>query len=165
MNPANKKESVDSKNIDLLLEQYKLYVETMEKLVERRQTAHSVLLTANAFLMTMAGFFVKDVKPPVSLPSGIAVVAVAVAGILLSFTWQKLSQHYGLMNRAKFEVIHALERQLPTAPFLDEWHALGEGKDPRRYQSMATIESTIPKIFIGCYTVLALFALFVMTYK
>lgn len=157
--------SVDSEKLKILFEEYKLYVDTMEKLVARRQTTNSFFLTANAFLMTVAGFFVKNVESPISLASGGAIVIVAIAGILLSLNWRTLSIHYGLMNRAKFEIIHTLERQLPAALFWAEWVALGEGKDPRKYQSMSKIEATIPKILIICYIALALFAVLLMVNK
>lgn len=142
----------DADGLNVLMEQYKLYVNTMEMLVARRQTMHSIFLTANAVLMTAEGVFVKDVKN--AMFSGIAIIMVAVAGILLSWTWRTLSKHYGLMNHAKFEVIHCLERHLPAALFRAEWVALGEGENPEKYQSMAKIETTIPMIFIICYLTL-----------
>jgi hypothetical protein len=146
----------------LILEQYKLYVETMEKLVARRQTLHSIMLTGNAFLMSVAGFFVTKVEVPLSFPSGVGVITVAFAGILLSLTWQKLSKNYGLLNRGKFEVIHTLETHLPASLFWAEWVALGKEKKKGNYQSMAEIEAMIPTVFILCYAALVLFALFLM---
>lgn len=154
----------DLESQKLLFEQYKLYVETMEKLVARRQTVHSIMLTANAFLMSVAGFFVTKEIAPLSFSSGIGVITVALAGILLALTWQKLSKHYGALNRAKFEVIHSLEKHLPAALFWTEWIALDEGKNPRKYQSMAQIESTIPTIFIACYAALILFAMLAIVF-
>lgn len=154
--------SDDIKNQALILEQYKLYVETMEKLVARRQTLHSTMLTANAFLMSVVGFFVSKGQISVTYLSWIGVITVALAGVLLSLTWQKLSKHYGLLNRAKFEVIHSLEKRLPASLFWAEWVALGQGKDPQKYQSMAKIEARIPQLFILCYAALILFALFMI---
>ncbi|ELR97402.1 hypothetical protein [Gloeocapsa sp. PCC 73106] len=152
----------DLESQKLILEQYKLYVETMEKLVARRQTLHSIMLIGNAFLMSVAGFFVTKVELPSRFPSGVGVMTVALAGILLSLTWQKLSKYYGLLNRRKFEVIHTLETRLPVSLFWAEWVALGKGKNKDKYQSMAQIEAMIPIIFIVCYAALILFALFLM---
>ena len=142
----------------ILIEQYKLYVDSLEKLVARRQTSHSVFLTANAFMLTVAGLFIRGLERPMSPSSGIAILAVATSGILLSLTWRKLSRHYGCMSSAKFEVVHCLERHLPAAPFWAEWIALGEGKDQRKYQSMAKTESTIPMILAASYFALAIYA-------
>ncbi|NEQ70471.1 MAG: hypothetical protein F6K21_34265 [Symploca sp. SIO2D2] len=153
--------SVSLDKMKLLLEQYKIYVETMEKLVARRQTSHSIFLTANASLITVAAFALKNLESPTSLISLGAIFAVASAGIMLDLTWRRLSKHYGLMNRVKFEVIHALERQLPAAVFSAEWKVL----EKEQYQSMAKIEATIPQIFIAFYLILVLVAVLIRVYQ
>ncbi len=63
------------------------------------------------------------------------------------------------MNQAKFNVIHALEERLPVALFLGEWVALGEGKDPKKYQSMAKVESRVALVFIFLYVVVGIFSI------
>ena len=136
-----------------LLELYKTYVDSMEKVVSRRQTVHSFFLTANTLLLTFAGLLItKDF-----IRSGVSAVPLVIspiAGSMLSLVWMKLSRHYGLLCEAKFKVIHSLEKQLPAAPFLAEWVALGEGKNPLKYQSMATIEWVIPIVFLVIYVIL-----------
>jgi hypothetical protein len=149
----------------ILFEEYKLYVQTMEKLVERRQTSHNLFLTASSALITIAGFLLEKLKSPVNLSSGLAVIAVSIAGILICWTWRNLIIRYGLMNGAKFKIIHELEKKLPAALFLAEWIALGEGNDAKKYKSMAKVESSIPLIFSGCYLVLALCTLSLMVFK
>ncbi len=125
----------------------------MEKVVSRRQTVHTFFLTANTFLMTCAGLLVtKDF-----VRSGISAVPVmmaSVAGAMLSMVWMKLSRHYGLLNAGKFKIIHALERHLPAAPFSAEWVEFDEGRNPSKYQSMATIEWVIPVIFLVIYSLM-----------
>jgi hypothetical protein len=133
-----------------VLELYKVYVDSMEKVVARRQTVHAFFITANAFLMTCAALLItKDF-----VQSGVAVVPVVVAslaGFLLSLVWMKLSRHYGLLNDGKFKVIHAFERCLPAAPYLTEWDVFERGENPEKFQSMSTIEWIIPVIFLVIY--------------
>ena len=45
----------------ILFEQYKLFVDSSEKLVVRRQTVNTFFLSINALLLSAAGFIVKDV--------------------------------------------------------------------------------------------------------
>ena len=101
----------------IVLELYKIYVDSMEKVVSRRQTVHTFFLTANTFLMTCAGLLVTKEFGR----SGVSVVPVmmaSAAGAMLSLVWMKLSRHYGLLNTGKFKVIHMFGRHLPAAPFL-----------------------------------------------
>jgi hypothetical protein len=134
-------------------ELYKIYVGTMEALVLRRQTVHAFFLTASSFLLTAAGLLLtKDY-----INSGLSAVPVMVAslaGALLSLTWMSLSVRYEQFNKKKFEVIHAFERRLPAQPFLAEWVALGEGRQPWIYSSMAAVESCVPVIFLFTYVVM-----------
>jgi hypothetical protein len=137
-------------DLSTVLELYKLYVGTMEALVSRRQTANTFFMTANSFLLTAAGLLLtKDY-----IKSGISAVPVmlaSLAGALLSLVWMSLALRYGRFNQKKFVVIHAFERRLPAEPFLAEWLALGEGKKPLIYRSMAAIEALVPVVFLFIY--------------
>lgn len=143
-NPLAKEE------LPAVLELYKLYVGTMEALVSRRQTVNTFFLTANSFLLTAAGLLLtKDY-----INSGISAVPIMIAslaGALLSLVWMSLSLRYGRFNEKKFDVIHALERRLPAEPFRAEWLALGEGKKPWIWSSMAAIEGRVPIVFLLIY--------------
>ena len=49
------------------------------------------------------------------------------------------------MNTAKYLVIGAYERMLPSSPYYNaEWKALGEGKDKSRYVPFTVVENYIP---------------------
>ncbi|MBE9065569.1 hypothetical protein IQ260_02760 [Leptolyngbya cf. ectocarpi LEGE 11479] len=158
----NFEDSTTDRNIPLniLLEQYKLYVETMEKVVARRQTVNSFFLAANTFLITLSGFANEQLGLEGTNSRSFSLLGISISGILLSTIWLKLSRSYGLMNAAKFEVIHALERKLPAALFLGEWIALGEGKDPRKYQPMSKVESRVTWVFIYLYIAVILWAIY-----
>ena len=144
----------------VLFEEYKLYVETMEKLVARRQTANSFFLAANTLLVTLAGFAIEQLSGTGASNKLFSLIGISVSGILLSVIWLRLNNYYGLMNKAKFSVIHALEEKLPAALFLGEWIALGEGKDPKKYQSMAKVKSRVALVFISLYSLLGILAIF-----
>jgi hypothetical protein len=149
--------TVGGGQLETVFEQYKLYVDTMEKLVARRQTAHTVFLSANAFLTAAGGLLLTKEFLDRTLVA-VGLVAVAVAGTALSLMWRRLSIHYGLINRAKFAVIYEFERHLPASPFKAEWVSLGEGKDPQKYRSMALLEASVPFVFIVAYLGLSLVA-------
>lgn len=142
-----------------ILEQYKIFVDTMEKVVARRQVAGSFFLSVNTLFLTGLGFLVKDVTK--SGLSVAAVLAMGLAGILVCVTWRRLMLHYGQLNAAKFKVIHLLEKRLPAQLFTAEWTALDKGKDPKKYVSFAKTESIVPLVFAVLYGVLTVIGLVV----
>ena len=54
-------------------------------------------------------------------------------------------------------MIHLLEDQLPASVFKAEWHALGEGKDGKKYVAFTRTERYIPWVFIGSYLLVLVF--------
>jgi hypothetical protein len=132
------------------IEQYKLYVETAERNSSRRLTANSFFLTINTGLSALLGYMTSFK----GIDSVVAQMAVPVAGIILSYFWYRLIISYCEMNRAKFQVIHAMEKQLPFKAFDVEWEAVEHGKKPKKYRPYTNIESAIPWVFIMIHSLL-----------
>ncbi len=144
----------------ILLEQYKIYVDSMEKLVSRRQTAHNIFLTANTLLLAAGGFVAKNTATDsAALGDAFPVVSISVAGILFSLLWWWLSLSYGALNIAKFQVIHFLETRLPVSIFEAERIALDQGEGGLVYRSMAKVEAIMPLIFVLFYIAICLYAI------
>lgn len=146
--PAGSEFTEDGK-LSILFEQYKLFVDSSEKLVVRRQTANTFFLSVNALFISAAGFMVKDIPQQGVAFAG--VLALGLAGILMCITWRTLVRLYRQLNTGKFAVIHALEQHLPAALFNAEWHALGEGKDKKKYIPFTKSEVVIPIVFAVLY--------------
>lgn len=141
---------------NLLLEQYKLYVEMMDKVSERRHQANSFFLTANTFLITALTGFVSLTQHS-SIQFGWIIIA-AVAGIVFSLTWRSLINSYGQLNSGKFKIIHLLETRLPAKLFDAEWDALNRG-DGTIYKPFTQTETNVPLVFSVLYAMLAIFAI------
>lgn len=140
----------DERNqLHLLLEEYKLFVDTSEKLVARRQTVNTFFLSVNALLLSALGMIAKEVIT--MRIAFIGVIAIGLAGILLCVAWRRLVHSYRQLNAGKFVVIHLLEQYLPAALFKAEWKALGEGKDKKKYTPFTKTEATIPIVLIVLY--------------
>ena len=76
---------------------------------------------------------------------------VAAVGLDLCYVWYRLVLSYKGLNAGKFEVIHAIEKELPVALFDAEWRQIGEGKDPKKYKPFSEIETWIPWVFASLY--------------
>ena len=128
-----------------LFEQYKLFSDTSESLVIRRQNANSFYITANTALITIAA-------TAFSLNSNlfsqlIITVALSVPGILLNRSWLKILESYELINRSKMKILGMLEKKLSASIFDSEWQVMSNEYNKQRYTSFADREKHIPKIF------------------
>ena len=134
-----------------LMEQYKLYVETTDRVSERRTSANNYLLTVNAFLVTLYGLASSfgDNRAWHSV--------VPIAGILVCITWFVLIRSYRNLNTAKFKVIHELEEHLPAALFDREWDIAERGQG-KAYKPLTHIEPYVPLVFAALYIILAVYA-------
>lgn len=135
-----------------LLEQYKLYVESAQKVTDRRITTGNYLLTVNSFLLTVFG-----VASSQHL-GGLWLAIVPVAGLLVSFTWYALVVFYRNLGAAKYKVIHGMESYLPTAPFRCEWLSAHKEK-AKQHTGVTRLERVIPLTFAAIYLALLGFSL------
>lgn len=138
------------------LELYKLSVEMADRISARRGEANKFFVTLETALAGLAGL----VRPSEPILGGAIKVdswGIAIAciiGLVLSGTWWLLLRSYRDLNEAKFKVILSMEKDLPAAPFGDEWNHLK--KDPvkplaRRYAELGVIERAVPVVFAGVY--------------
>lgn len=132
-----------------LFEQYKLYVESADKISERRVSANNYLLTVNAFLVTLYGLL------SASPYKGGWAVLVPVAGVLVALTWHRIITSYRDLNTMKFKVIHELEREMPAALYDYEWYKAEEGQG-KAYHPLTHLERWVPVIFMLLYVLLAI---------
>jgi hypothetical protein len=134
---------------DHLFEQYKLMVDTSQKLSDRRLSTNSYLFTINSSLVTVLGVLATLLKDRKML------AVIPAVGFLLAIAWMLLLTSFKRLNTAKFDVIHELETHLPARLFYMEW----EYMKARRYRVMSDVERYIPILFLIFYA--ALFGFFI----
>ncbi len=131
---------------------YKLYLETAEKVSDRRAQANAWMLSVNSAIVALYGYLEGGEGPkghqawPLAIP---------LAGVLVCLTWAALLVSYRKLNRAKFAVLHEIEATLPLQPFKREqdiYQTLGR-------RPLSLVEGGVPWTFIVLYLGLALFAL------
>jgi len=162
-----------------ILELYKTAVEMADRTSARRAGANSFFLTLNTALAAVVGI-VSSARKPASqgdLPSygAFGLVSTATAGIVLALAWWALLRYYRRLNAAKFDVINALEEQLPVRPYTNEWAILhpaptsSEAKPSGwtrwwrrevKHREASVVEQVVPFVFMGIYVALAVRVLF-----
>ena len=137
---------------DNLFEQYKMFAETSEALVDRRQTVNSFYITANTALMTIAATaFSLNTDWLIRL---IITIALTVPGILLNVSWRRILESYGLINKSKMKILGMLEKKLSASLYDAEWQAMSHKYNKSQYISFTDSEKGIPRIFNGVYFVI-----------
>lgn len=131
------------KDDKLIFEQYKLYVESADRISQRRSSVNTFFMTANSIMITVIGINGFDIKKYSWL--------IAISGIVLSYAWFYLLHSYKLLNSGKFQVIHEIEKQLPFNLYAYEWHILEEGKNRAKYWPISHLEKILPTFFMIVY--------------
>ncbi len=142
----------NGKHQDHLLEQYKAYTETTDKISARRESANSFFLTVNTTLIGFVGYIGNKDTPP----SNDYIWLMGVVGIVLCYIWSNMIKSYSDINTAKFAVIHAIEEKLPLSPYAAEWDAAGQGRDPKKYKPLTNVERKVPWVFLLLHVVVVL---------
>ena len=142
-------------SITRILELYKIAVEMADRVSARRSTANTFFLTVETAFVAVLGV----ATPSLQKAPWWTALAVTLAGIILSASWWLQLRSYRDLNRAKFNVINAVEKGLPLKVFSDEWVILQEDRVkgwPGRYAELGTIERVIPTVFAFLYVLLFL---------
>ncbi len=141
------------KYIEHLLEQYKIYIASAEKISDRRQKANEFFLGLNTALVALLGFMATKISQG-EITS--ILIFASIAGMTMCYLWYRIILSYKGLNGGKFKVIHAIEARLPLALYDTEWEMLGRGEDRKTYWPFTHIELWVPWIFICIYSILFL---------
>lgn len=139
----------------VLLDQYRLFVEMMDRIADRRQHANSFFFSLSAGLFAAIAFlYSKDTDESLRPLTWI----IALAGVPISVFWHRLIESYRNLATAKFEVIHQMEEYLPFTPYSTEWKVLEEGKNRAKYLPLTHLEVWVPRFFALSFVALTLWA-------
>jgi len=149
-------EKYGDKYIEHLLEQYRVYIASAERISDRRQKSNDFFLALNTALVALLGFVATKASP--ATISSILIIA-PIAGAAMCYLWYEIIKSHKKLNDAKYRVLHVIESRLPMALYDTEWEILGRGKDTSKYWAFTHIELLVPWIFIAIYVVLFISAI------
>lgn len=124
------------------LDLYKMMLESSENLIQRRQKTNAFFITVIGSLIPLAGFLVKAESI-----NNIELYVLYFVTLLICNSWRNLIDNYGKLNKAKFDVILRLEKDLGSQIYSAEWVSLGKGLRPQRYKSFTSTEKNVPLWF------------------
>ena len=139
----NEIEYPEGKEQEHILKQYKTYVESAEKVSDRRNNVNTFYLTLTTSIAGVIGYVkTNDFESDTYL-----ILGLSISAILICIYWVNLLENYRKLNSGKFKVIHEIEKLLPLNLFDVEWEKLGRGEDKKLYKKMSNVEKGIPFIF------------------
>lgn len=135
---------------NLLLEEYKIMVDTSERLMERRQNTSNLYTTLCAALVAAVGasFAFNNWWVVACIAFGVGIVFIC-----LSVNWRSCLKAYEMNNTGKFAVINAIEKILP-ADLFDSEYRYNTKNGIRSYSGR---EKILPIIFVVFGVVLIVF--------
>lgn len=124
---------------EILLEQWKVYVQMADNTSNRRAKSNSFFTTINTTIIgIMSANFFNNHKN-----------LIFITGILISVAWILSIRSYKMLNKAKFEVINRIEEKLPVQGFIDEWNKLKQ----KKHFNLTSNEFYVPMSFIIIYMI------------
>ena len=127
----------------ILLEQYKLFVNSADGLTSRRLDTNKFYLAILLGLFSIAGFLNTKEMSGV-FDKEIILAIISVLGVSLSIVWYMNIESYRLLNSAKFKVIHEIEEQLAYPCFDREWQFRKGATPSKAYPRFTQIEKFVP---------------------
>ena len=145
-------------------------VEMADRVSSRRMMANGFFLTLNTTLASILGYMYDKLAED----KRAVLIFMPAVGIVLAVTWFFNIRSYKRLNKAKYEVINEMEKNLPYQNFTDEWKSLkgmpaeGETTGMRkrwlkykdRYTDLTNIEGTVPIVFGIIYIFILVGAIF-----
>lgn len=141
-----------------LLEQYKLYVEMMDKVTERRGQTNAFYISLLSALLALSSLLVNKDNAFFSGDKTIFLFALSVLGISFCYVWYININSYKQLNKLKFKVINDVEPLLPYPFYAKEWHFL-ETDPTNKYRRLSKVEKIIPLIMSIPYCSLLVYSI------
>ncbi len=141
-------------NKQIMLEQYKLLIDSAHKIEERRSSSNSIFLGVNTLL---ASFLVRPSQVTDLVAKDIPLLAVLVAiGVFIAWDWLRVTTSYKMLNALNHSLIQACEKLLPLFIFslrAEIEAEQDETKSLNRGNIILMKEKLLPKAFLCFYVV------------
>jgi len=136
---------------NLLFEQYKVYVEMMDRTSGRRAETNKFYITLLSGLLAFLTFLLG--RQFCTGYEDIVIGLFAVLGLILCWVWNTNIWSYRELNSGKFKIIHEMEKELPYECYKREWDVLKASN----YKRLTQVEQSVPKIMAVPYTLLLVY--------
>ncbi len=121
--------------------QYKLYIESADKISFRRNNSNKFYLTLNSILFGLSAYLS-------TINKDLTIIILLSIGIIASIIWRQNIISYKKINSVKFKIIKDIEKLLPLKIYgTEDVYMKGKYK-------ISSTESYIPIIFLSLYAII-----------
>lgn len=136
-----------------LIEQYTTYVNTTLDVSNRRMRNNRFYV-----LLLSGTLAVISVLADTQIIQEAGLLLAGLLGLALCILWYLSIVSYKQLNSGKYDVIKAMEKDLPTQPFDNEWELLERGNKWRTYITHTRVERKIPVVLAIPYLLISIYA-------
>jgi uncharacterized membrane protein YedE/YeeE len=129
---------------NVILEQYKLFVDSSNRVSEQRSRTNNFFVSVNVALLAIFPVLFEKMDTREQMLFGITIGAV---GIFMNVIWFLAIRAHKALNSAKFKILHEMEDSLPYQPFQMEWKVLKSRKWVNKHFTLTAVEVYIPVAF------------------
>lgn len=133
------KHQIDIGRQEILIDQYKLYVEMADRISSRRGETNKFFITLLTALISLFSIVLEANQITETLRFGF--ITVTLLGMGLCVVWVVNIRSYRQLNSAKFKLISEIEKQLPFDFYNREWQMINSSN---QYVRLTRIESYVP---------------------
>lgn len=142
-----------------LLDQYKLCVEMADRISARRMLTNNMyMLVVSAVASAYALVPEKMKDSPTAAPLQVVLAVCAFVG---AFIWLRALLYYFNLNKAKYEVIHEMEAELPMDAMKREFELFCDGNKRgwAKRKGLGKVEMLMPMVAMAVASVAFVFAM------
>ncbi|MHA1195166.1 MAG: RipA family octameric membrane protein [Promethearchaeota archaeon] len=154
-------ENIEESSRNILIEQYKLYVEMADRVSNRRNNSNIFYVSLLSSILALFMFIIEHKIIPDFSIFNFFLLLIGMISVSLSITWFFNIRSYEQLNSVKFDIIHNMEKELPYQCYKKEWDLIKgeEGDKKKKYLRVTKIEQSVPFIFIILYTSLLIYSI------
>ena len=139
---------------NLLIEQYKIYVEILDRVSFRRISINLFFLIINISIVGVMALGISRSSAQLSL----ALLVLPLLGLLsICHCWWRVVRFYRHTVNIKEQVIGALEKRLPSSPIFSAERVVAQKKGS--FTPLKRLETTMPFIFTFLYLAIYIYLL------
>lgn len=158
---------VEFSDKQFMFEQYKLLIDSVHKVEERRGVSNNFFVSINTILISFV--LTNPLKTYDVAMKYIPLLALLVlVGIIISWDWLRVIDSYKKLNYINYSLTQALEKLLPTCIFSlrGEIEAMQAAQKPsNRFNVILIQEKSLPQLFLLIYSLYLLIIIFVVFAK
>jgi hypothetical protein len=143
---------------DVLMEQYKLYVEMADKLSSRKDEANKFYVSLLTGVLALLSIVFS--RGSFEIFTAVIILSIGILGLTVCGMWRINIHTYRRLNKVKFQIINEMEQSLPFACYKREWEVMKQDAGGKKYLTPTRVELDIPVLVSIPYLFLSIYALY-----